>query len=148
MHMIKTYESLRNKLEREVEDINKEQLSRESLEILHHLTKTLCALDCLIDSEYEKEEGYSNGYYNNDHSYRMIPRMSNGRYGRDGDGDGRYGESSRDNFRYSSSRGWNGEYSRDNARQKLIQKLETLKDDTMSDRERASINNCINDINS
>ena len=72
---------------------------------------------------------------------------SYGSYGRDGDGDGRYNESSRDNFRNSSYRGsYDQGYSRDNANKKMVQKLETLKDDTMSERERMAIDNCIADI--
>lgn len=153
MHMLKTYDSLREKLEREVAEINKGELSEKDVQNLYYMTKTLKNLCCLIDEERMYEDGYSNGYYNDGHSYRMMPHMSNGRYGRDGDGDGRYGESSNATFRYSnanySNRGWNGEggYSRDNARQKMTQKLETLKDDTMSEKERQAIDNCIRDIN-
>lgn len=82
--------------------------------------------------------------------------MSNARRGRDGDGDGRYNESreSRDNFRDSSNRrgsyesydGRSYEYSRDNSRKKMIQKLETLMDDTMSESERRAIMECIEKI--
>ncbi len=152
MHMIKTYENLRTKLEREVADIEKNELTKESVEILHHLVASLYKLNCLIDEEYAYEEGQSNGYYNGGHSYGImriphIGTMSYGRWGRDGDGDGYYNESSRDNFRNSSYRGSNDSgYSRDNAARKMVQKLETLKDDTMSERERIAIDNCINEI--
>ena len=80
--------------------------------------------------------------------------MSNdGRRGRDGDNDGRYNES-RDNFRDNSNRrgsyesydGRSYEYSRDNSRKKMIQKLETLMDDTMSESERRAIMECIEKI--
>lgn len=143
MHMVKTYEDLRNKLEREVDDVNKKEFTEQSVDILHKLIGSLYKVNCLIDMEYGN--GQSNGYYSNGHSYRMMPYAS---YGRDGDNDGRYNESSRDNFRYNTYRGRSNEngYSRDNARQKMIQKLETLKDDTMSEYERNAINNCIEDI--
>lgn len=152
MHMLKTYENLRTKLEREVADIEKNELTKESVEILHHIVASLYKINCLIDEEKAYEEGQSTGYYNDSHSYASmrIPRMGNmsyGRWGRDGDGDGRYNESSRDNFRDSSYRGSNESgYSRDNANRKMVQKLETLKDDTMSERERMAIDNCIKDI--
>ena len=133
MHMLKSYEDLRNKLEREVDDLNKNEFTEQSVDLLHKLIGTLYKVNCLIDMEYEG--GQSNGYYNDGHSYRVMPHMMM----EDGH--------SRDNFRNSSSRGWyGGEYSRDNARQKMIQKLETLKDDTMSDYERKAINNCIESI--
>lgn len=139
MHMMKTYESLREKLEREVSELDKPNLTEKDVENLYYLTKTLKNLCCLIEEEQMYDEGYSN-------------RMSYGRYGRDGDGDGRYNESSHATFRYSnanySNRGRDseGRYSRDNARQRMVQKLETLKDDTMSDHELMAIDKCINDI--
>lgn len=148
MHMVNTYENLRNKLEREVAEFDKKELSEKDVEILHHLTATLYKLECLIEKEYSYDEGQSNGY-SYGHSYRSmrIPYMGNVSYGRDGDNDGYYNESSHDNFRNSSYRGSNGSYSRDNAKQKMVAKLETLKDDTMSEYDRRAIDNCINDIN-
>lgn len=80
----------------------------------------------------------------------MDMGMSNARRGRDGDSDGRYGES-RDNFRNSQDRGRESYensygYSRDTTKKKMIQKLETLMDDTMSEHERQAIMDCINKI--
>lgn len=137
MHMVNTYENLRTRLEREVEDINKNEFTEQSVVNLHHVLKDITLLDCLIDKEY-MYDGQSNGYYNDGHSYKVPMWMM----------DGRSNGMSRDNFRDRSNRGWYGEigYSRDNARQKMIQKLETLKDDTMSEYERKAINNCIEDI--
>ena len=74
--------------------------------------------------------------------------MSGARRGRDGDGDGRYNES-RDNFRDYSGRNTYGDpygYSRDASRKKMVQKLETLMDDTMSESERQAIQECIERI--
>ena len=90
--------------------------------------------------------------------------MSNARRGRDGDSDGRYNESresresrenresreSRDSFRNSQDRGRSYEntyeYSRDASKKKMVQKLETLMDDTMSEKERQAIMDCIDKI--
>lgn len=82
-----------------------------------------------------------------DDSYDMG--MSNARRGRDGDGDGRYSE---DNFRDRSYRGREsyensyGRYSRDTAKKKMVEKLTTLMDDTMSENERNAIMDCIDKI--
>lgn len=86
-------------------------------------------------------------------SYDGMSNARNGRRGRDGDNDGRYNES-RDNFRDNSNRrgsyesydGRSYEYSRDTSRKKMIQKLETLMDDTMSENERKAIMECIEKI--
>lgn len=81
----------------------------------------------------------------------MSAEMSGRRRGRDGDNDGRYNES-RDNFRDNSNRGRSYadgnsyEYSRDASRKKMVQKLETLMDDTMSEHERKAIQDCITKI--
>lgn len=89
--------------------------------------------------------GMSNNYS------RMMPySMDDMSYARrDGDGDGRYNES-RDNFRNRSYRGqsYGGsyEYSRDNSKRKMVQKLETLMDDTMSEYDRNAIMDCIDKI--
>lgn len=86
------------------------------------------------------EGGMSNGYS------RMMPYMDDMSYARR-DSMGRY---SRDNFRDSSYRGQSYEnnrgYSRDNTRQKMVNKLETLMDDTMSEHERNAIMDCIEKI--
>lgn len=96
---------------------------------------------------------YSNRmpYMSYDNSYGQggsYDGMSNdGRRGRDGDSDGRYSE---DNFRYSQDRGQSYEssygYSRDASKKKMVQKLETLMDDTMSEKERQAIMDCISKI--
>ena len=84
----------------------------------------------------EAEGMYSNDSYDQNRSYAMR--------GRDGDSDGRYNES-RDNFRDNQSRDSYG-YSRDASRKKMVQKLETLMDDTMSENERQAIRECISKI--
>lgn len=99
---------------------------------------------------YEGGQSGARGQNNNRGSYDggQSGENSNGRRGRDGDGDGRYNES-RDNFRDSSSRDSYGRsygYSRDAAKKKMVQKLETLMDDTMSEKERKAIQECISEI--
>lgn len=94
------------------------------------------------------------GVSNDGNSYNSYDGMSNAKRGRDGDSDGRYNESSRDNFRYSQDRGMSYadgnsyEYSRNTAKQKMTQKLATLMDDTMSEKERQAIQECIAKIES
>ena len=170
MHMMKTYDNLHDMLEKEVMEIEKKgQLDPQGLDNLYKLTTTLKNVDKCM--EYEQQGGASNGRsygngisnngsynrsYESMESMRMMPwayneGMSNARRGRDGDGDGRYNES-RDNFRSNTSGGLSNqsgrsyEYSRDNSRKKMIQKLETLMDDTMSENERQAIMDCINRI--
>lgn len=73
------------------------------------------------------------------------------RRGADGDNDGKYNES-RDNFRYSQDRGGSYAdgtsygYSRNASKQKMVQKLATLMDDTMSEKERQAIQKCMTEI--
>ena len=159
MHMMKTYENLRDMLEKEVMEIEKKgQLDPQSLDNIFKLMTTLKNTDKCID--YEKggmSYGNRMSYDSYDSYGRMMPHyayddgMSMARRGRDGDGDGRYNES-RDNFRDSSYRGREsyensyGRYSRDTARKKMVEKLTTLMDDTMSEQERNAIMDCIDKI--
>lgn len=100
------------------------------------------------DMANEADKAYADGVYDGIQSERR-----GGRRGRDGDNDGRYNES-RDNFRNSQDRGrsyeaYDGrsyEYSRDATKKKMVQKLETLMDDTMSETERKAIMECIEKI--
>jgi hypothetical protein len=100
--------------------------------------------------EYEDEYEGSYGSYgsydgNSNNSYRGGDGMSNARRGRDGDGDGQYSERrGRDAMGRYTSR--DSGYSRDASRQKMVDKLYTLLDDTMSDGERHAINECIEKI--
>lgn len=149
MHMMKTYENLCPKLERELVEVNeKKEWTREDIEDLHHILKSLYLIDQLKEKEMMYEEGASAGYSYGRMRVPYMGTVSYGQWGRDGDGDGRYSEgmNSRDNFRNSSNNSYSNGYSRDNAHRKMVQKLETLKDDTMSERERIAIDNCIADI--
>ena len=162
MHMMKTYENLHDMLEKEVMEIEKKKdLDPQSLDNLFKLMTTLKNTEkCMNYEEGGESYGNRSSYgrnYNRSYdgmSNRMMPHysyddgMSMARRGRDGDGDGRYSE---DNFRDSSYRGRNSYensygYSRDNSRKKMVEKLTTLMDDTMSEHDRNAIMDCIEKI--
>ena len=176
MHKLQMYEDLRDMLEREVKEIEKKgDLNVESLDNLYKLMTALKVTDKCIDREKGEHDGmvgdtsygtyghYGNRYSRDDgmtHDYttRRMPHYSMDvhhemSHAKDGDGDGRYNES-RDNFRDNPNRGgshesYDGrsyEYSRDASKKKMIQKLETLMDDTLSENERKAIMECINKI--
>ncbi len=130
MHKIQMYENLRDMLEREVKEIEKKNdLDPQALENIYKLTCSIKNVDKCIEREEREMGGMSSEY---------IPSRNNW-----------YGES-RDNFRNRSYRGQSYEnsygYSRDNSKKKMVQKLETLMDDTMSETERNAIMDCINRI--
>lgn len=119
MHKLTMYEGLRDKIDKEIEDIDKVGITKDNLDHLYKLTMSLKAVDkhiCLL--EEEEMGGYS----------------ENRRYSRDGWNLRR----THDTYPYH--------YSRDAAKSKMIAKLETLKDDTMSDHERMAIQDCIGRI--
>ena len=121
MHMMKTYENLRDMLEREVTEIEqKGQLDGQSLEHLFKLMGTIKNVDKCMGYE----EGNSYG--------RMMPEMS---YARD-----RYGRYSGDNFRDSSYRGYDRSYG------KMKERLETLMNEATNENERQAIMDCMNRI--
>lgn len=148
-------------LEREVTEIEKSgNLDEQKLNHLDKLMETIKNIDKCINESSGKGMSYDyRRYMSNDMSNnysRMTPYSMNGMsgtsydsYGRDGDNDGRYNES-RDNFRNSENRGGSFQnaygYSRDNSKKKMVQKLETLMDDTMSEHERNAIMDCIEKI--
>jgi hypothetical protein len=149
------FENLRDMLEREVQEIQKEgNLDTQKLDNLYKLMSALKHTNQCIEEESMEGASYDNRgmRYGMSNNYsRMMPySMDNMSYARrDGDGDGRYNES-RDNFRNRSYRGqsYGGsyEYSRDNSKRKMVQKLETLMDDTMSEYDRNAIMDCIDKI--
>lgn len=152
MHKLQMYENLRDMLVKEVTDIEKKgSLDPQGLDNLYKLMTALKYTDKCIDRE-QGEASYGRSYdsYAMPH-YAYDNGMSHARRGRDGDGDGRYNES-RDNFRDNSYRGREsyensyGRYSRDNSRKKMVEKLTTLMDDTMSEHERNAIMDCIDKI--
>lgn len=155
MHKMNMFENLRDMLEREVQEIQKEgNLDTQKLDNLYKLMSALKHTNQCIEEESMEGASYDNRgmRYGMSNNYsRMMPySMDNMSYARrDGDSDGRYNES-RDNFRNRSYRGqsYGGsyEYSRDNSKRKMVQKLETLMDDTMSEYDRNAIMDCIDKI--
>ena len=155
MHKMNMFENLRDMLEREVQEIQKEgNLDTQKLDNLYKLMSALKHTNQCIEEESMEGASYDNRgmRYGMSNNYsRMMPySMDNMSYARrDGDGDGRYNES-RDNFRNRSYRGqsYGGsyEYSRDNSKRNMVQKLETLMDDTMSEYDRNAIMDCIDKI--
>lgn len=157
MHMMKTYENLHDMLEKEVMEIEKKKdLDPQSLDNLFKLMTTLKNTEKCMNYEEGGESFGNRMSYGRSYnmSNRMMPHyayddgMSMARRGRDGDGDGRYSE---DNFRDSSYRRGNSYensygYSRDNSRKKMVEKLTTLMDDTMSEHDRNAIMDCIDRI--
>lgn len=125
--MIKTYENLCQMLEKEICSIEQQAakgFTKDSIELLKCLTEALDNLKELIDKENNMDRGMSNYMPHYDMSGAQR-RDSMGRY--------------MDN---SYDRG----YSRDDSRKKMVRKLETLMDDTMSENERNAIKDCISKI--
>jgi hypothetical protein len=123
-----------------------ERLNADDTKYLDHLAhmvksiKTIEAMEGYYDDESSGDGGWnynrpyytSGNYYGNSGARRM--RDSMGRYtSRDG------GYMNGGNYTYSRDNG----YSRDASRKKMVSKLETLMDDTMSDSERMAIEECI-----
>lgn len=158
MHKLQMYENLRDMLERNVSEIEKAgELNTQSLDQLYKLMTAIKYTDNRIDREQGggmsmayRNRSYGGGSYNAYDSYGAYDGMSGARRGRDGDGDGRYNES-RDSFRGGSYRGgsynaYGNGYSRDAAKQKMVDKLSMLMDEPMSEQDRNAIMDCIEKI--
>ena len=127
--MNKTYQNLWNMLEKEVNNIEQaKSLDKNSFELLYYVTGAMDHL-CNVMNKDDMDEGMS-GYMPR---YYMDNGMSGARRM------GRY----MDNAPHYDNYG----YSRDNSRKRMVQKLETLMDDTMSDNERQAIQECMDRIN-
>ena len=136
MHKIQMYENLRDMLEREVKEVEKKNdLDPQSLENIYKLT---CAIKN-VDKIMMKEEGeMSKNSYG---SYRSSYGMHYG-------DNGRYSE---DNFRYSPNRGRNSYenhygYSRDSAKDSMVNRLMKMADDSMNEHDRMAIMDCVDRI--
>lgn len=130
------------------------EINSDDLSIIDKLTHSIKSIKTVIAME-EYPDGYS-GEYSGEYSREggwnyNRPYYTSGNYymGNSGvrrmrDSMGRF--TSRDggysNGNYSRGDG----YSRDASRKKMVQKLETLMDDTMSEQERMAIEECINRI--
>ena len=139
MHKIQMYENLRDMLEREVKEVEKKNdLDPQSLENIYKLT---CAIKN-VDKIMMKEEGEMDGMSKNSYgSYRSSYGMHYG-------DNGRYSE---DNFRYSPNRGRNSYenhygYSRDSAKDSMVNRLMKMADDSMNEHDRMAIMDCVDKI--
>lgn len=121
---------LKEKLCEELEEIaRKGELGAGDLEIVHKLTDTIKNLDKI--EMLEEDGGYSRdgdwemegrGHYNRGSSYARRKRDSMGRYSREWR-DGRM----------------DGRYSRDDAKERMIEQMEQLMNGTQNEREREII---------
>ena len=145
MHNLQMYEGLRDMLEKEIKEIEKQgNLNAQSLDEL----KKLMATKHYVSECIKEEEGGMSSYGNSNRQSRASYRgsyedMSGARRGRDGDGDGRYSEEG-----YSRGRSYESSYrnSRDGAKQAMLQKLEMMMDEPIGENERLAIMDCINKI--
>ena len=141
MHKIQMYENLRDMLEREVKEIEKKNdLDPQSLENIYKLTCTIKNVDKIIMKEEGEMDGMSNGMSNGSYG------MNYGMYGR-----GRDGRYSEDNFRYSPNRGRNSYenhygYSRDSAKDSMVNRLMQMADNSMNEHDKMAIMDCIDKI--
>ena len=125
---------LKEKLCDELEEIaRKGEFSAGDLEAVHKLTDTIKNLDKI---EMLEDGGYSQagdwemegrGSYNRGSSYRGRKRDSMGRYSREG-------------------RGGRGGYSRNDAKEAMMEQMEMLMDQAGSEREREAIRRCMGQL--
>lgn len=110
-----------------------------------------------VSNNYSMNQGMSNTSYDggtsntgmsNRGSYAQGGSSYDGRAGRDADSDGRYSEdnSSYRGGRYSGRRYSRDGYSRHTAKEKMIEKLETMMDSATNEKERNAIMNCIEEL--
>ena len=150
--MTQTYESLCQMLKKEIKTIEQQPaLTKESLDLLKNITETMSNIKTIMLMEEEKESGISGmsnrGPYYYGNMSNAQRRDSMGRFMDYNSNSTMYNDMSmaRGNSNDNSyARGNN--YSRDDSRKKMVRKLETLMDDTMSEKERQAIQDCINRI--
>ena len=128
---------LKEKLCDELEEIaNKGELGAGDLEIIHKLTDTIKNLDkigMLEDGGYSQAGDWEieGRAYNRGSSYARRKRDSMGRYSRDGRA-----------MRYRDGR----MYSRDEAKDDMMEQMEALMEQAGSEKEREAIRRCMNQL--
>lgn len=141
MKMLENLHELCEKLERELKDVNTKlnqsdaKINSDDLSIIDKLThsiksiKTVIAMEEYSDDYPEGSSGEGGWNYNR-------PYMTSGNY---------YGYSGARRMRDSMGRYTSRDngYSRDASKKKMVQKLSTLLDDTMSESERMAIEECM-----
>lgn len=136
---MKSMEELKDMLCKELDKITKHgELSASTLENVHKLTDTIKIIDKIImleeDGDYSQRGDWeARGTYGRESSYarRRGTHYVRGHYSRDdGYNDGNYSR----------------RYSREDAKGKMIEKLEHIMDETDGMREREIIEHCISQI--
>ena len=140
-------EELREMLMEELNDCVKkgDELSTQSLDVIDKLTHSVKSIDTIIAME---EAGYSNDYSNARGRGRYAKRDSMGRYARRGSYEDSY-DSSYDDMSYGrdySRRNRDGRYSREDAKDELMNELRGLQMDAKDDESRHMIKEWIKQL--
>ena len=137
-------EELKEMLMRELEELTKKgELSAGSLDAVDKLTHSIKSI-CYIIEEMEEEEGYSGARGGGRGRGRNARRDSMGRYAEGGsyrDGGGSYregGSSYRDGGSYRDRGGRRG-YSRDEAKEEIVEQLRELETDAKDEETRRMV---------
>lgn len=136
-------EDIRDMIYAELECFSQEEISKSNLDIIDKLTHSLKSIETIIamnsyDGYDDNNSRRSGMRYDDGNSYRGSMRGGN-RYYRSGmNGNG--GGNSRNSYR------GNGRYSREDGKEKILEKLEDYMETTDSDRVRDSIQKVINQI--
>ena len=141
MKMLENLHELCEKLERELNEVNTKlnqsgaKINSDDLSIIDKLTHSIKSIKTVIAME-EYPDGYSGDHPSDGGWNYNRPYYTSGNY---------YGNSGARRMRDSMGRYTSRDngYSRDASRKKMVSKLETLMDDTMSDSERMAIEECI-----
>lgn len=142
-------EDIREMLYKELECMAQQEITKGNLEIIDKLTHSLKSIDTIIamneyseyddgGNEYSRRGNMNSNRYDGGYSYNM--RGSSYRYGRGGQG-GQGGRNS-----YNSSH--RGRYSREDSKEKMIEKLEDYMDSVESEKIKDSIQRVIHQIES
>ena len=122
--------NIKEQLCEELEELSRKEISHSDLEFVHKLTDTVKNIDKII--MLEEGGGYSGNYRGGSYS---DGRMWDGRNDRR-NGDNRQGG-------YSGRRGGRGGYSRDGAKDDMIEELEESMNETDNPKIRDIMNHCI-----
>lgn len=161
--MIKHLEEAKKMLEKEIDKIAQTgDISVSSLEKLHKLTdtyKNLCKIYMMEEAEGGMDEEYEGGSSYRRGRGRNARRDSMGRYAREGgySEEGYEGESSRRGGMSSYEGGQGGSsyrrggssyegYSRDGAKDYMIEKLEKMMRETQNPKERKALQECLENL--
>lgn len=139
---MRTYEELKDMLCKELDDYaDKGELSAGSLEVIHKITDTIKNIDKIVMLEDDDYSGDYMGNHGGDWEARGSYRDGSSYANRRGTHYVR-GHYSRDN----RNRGRDGRYSRDSAKEEMIDKLEDMMDMAENEKQRTAIKRCISSL--